>query len=330
MKCRMRRGGAVVLAAALMFSAFVLPNTYAAQQVQVTTKCTVEIKKPVQASEELKTTAVTVNLYKVATIDAQGDYSEVAGFESLDIANINLSDPAANWEAKAIEAKAIVDAASGLEKKTLEVSGMSAVISDVDTGLYLVDPQPTKSATEEYNFDAYLVSLPNNYYNGTSNTDDSWIYNLTGDNALKLKPQITDRVGTLRIEKSLDVYNETIGGATFVFQVEAVKGGESVYSNVFSTTFHAPGKDVITVKGIPAGATVTVTEIYSGASYELTSEANKTATIVADEDALEPAKVTFSNTYNEKLNGGSGIVNSFTYSDGEWSHSASEDSTGEE
>ena len=82
-----------------------------------------------------------------------------------------------------------------------------------------------------------------------------------------------------------------------------------------------PGPD------IPAGAEVIVTEIYSGASYTLTSEESKTVTILADGEEGAPVAVDFSNTYDERLNGGNGVVNHFSYEDGEWKHQATEDST---
>ena len=84
-------------------------------------------------------------------------------------------------------------------------------------------------------------------------------------------------------------------------------------------TFTAPGYKEIRIKDLPAGAEVTVTEVYSGASYELVSEAVQTAVIVVEgteEEPNETAKVEFENTYNKKFGGGSGVVNTFTY-DGE-------------
>ena len=184
-----------------------------------------------------------------------------------------------------------------------------------------------------------MISLPNNYYKeGVTGTTDEWVYELTGSKALGLKPQKTDRYGDLKIVKNLNVYNETIDGATFVFQVEATKTDidtqetKTVYSNVVAIDFNAPGQKEVIIQDIPAGADVTVTEIYTGASYKLTSDVAKTTVIIADGEDGAPATVDFSNTYDYRLNGGNGVVNSFIYNqDAEgnatWTHSAMNDST---
>ena len=68
------------------------------------------------------------------------------------------------------------------------------------------------------------------------------------------------------------------------------------------------------IEHIPAGANVTVTEVYSGASYELTTEATQHAVIAAD----DIAGVSFENEYDHRNNGGSSVVNRFTYNEGDW------------
>ena len=157
------------------------------------------------------------------------------------------------------------------------------------------------------------------------------VYELVGEKAINLKVEKLDRYGDLVINKVLDAYNATLGGATFVFQVEATKVDVDteeaivVYSNVVSMTFDGTGKDSIVIRDIPAGAEVTVTEVYSGASYKVTTDAVQTGQILA-EDIIS---FDFENTYDGGLNGGSGIVNRFTYdSEAEsWIPSQSEDST---
>ena len=103
--------------------------------------------------------------------------------------------------------------------------------------------------------------------------------------------------------------------------------GEKVYSDVVSAVFDTAGTKSILVDKIPAGTEVTVTEIYSGASYELTSAPSQTVIIKASGEGEESVHVTFTNEYNEKLNGGASVVNHFANEDGVWTVDQQSDST---
>lgn len=332
MKKRIKTGGALILTAVLAVSTFVLPKAYAAIAVETERECSVQITAPAAEYSELGSLPVEIKLYKVADINVQGEYKAVGAFQSMDFSDVSSETLAAEWEEKAMSAKALVTETME-ETEVLTLKNGTAVASNLETGLYLVDAQQTLSDTYQYDFKPYLISLPNNYYYSTQN--DDWVYDLVGSNAIGLKPEKTDRFGDLVIEKTLDVYNETIGGATFVFQVEAFKEDidtgvkKQVYSDVVSMTFKAPGTDRIVIKDLPAGAEVTVTEVYTGASYELTTDASKVVTIITNGLDGAPATTAFTNTYNQEMNGGNGIVNSFIYDSetGKWTHSASEDST---
>ena len=112
----------------------------------------------------------------------------------------------------------------------------------------------------------------------------------------------------LEIKKTLNTFNSTLGGATCVFRIEAEKDG-IIYSDVKSIVFDAAGtKSIVIAEKIPAGAVVTVTEVYSGSSYEITSAPEQTVTIIAD----KMETVEFTNDYNDRLNGGTSVVNHFT------------------
>ena len=74
---------------------------------------------------------------------------------------------------------------------------------------------------------------------------------------------------------------------------------------------------------IPAGAQVTVTEVYSGSSYQVVGD-NVATTVISAED---PAEVSFVNTYDDENNGGSSIVNHFDYTEGTWTWTQQTDST---
>lgn len=327
------KGKMLIVSAVLAFACLALPKAYAEVALD-TTDCSIEINVQGSDFRELAQLAVDVNIYKVADINKAGLYTAAEGFSALDFSKIDETTKAEDWLDMALLAEETI-AKDSIEKTTsASIAGGSVTIPNLKPGMYLIDAQPVQSASYQYEFTPYLVSVPHYYVTAEGGYTD-WIYHRTGEYAVGLKPAKTDLYGDLVINKTLDVYNETNGGATFVFQIEATKTdvdtGETkkVYSDVVSMTFDKPGKDSITIENIPAGADVVVTEIYSGASYELTTDASKTVKVVADDLTGAPVNVDFSNTYDGRLNGGSGIVNHFSYNseNGEWTHEATEDST---
>ncbi len=232
-----------------------------------------------------------------------------------------------------------------------EGSGKPAgsLIPDLDAGLYLIiarggdlseiadykmEMNPEEPVSREgtvriatianstqytYAFLPQLVSLPTKQADtdgvvSTANPGD-WIF----DMAVNLKPERLSRYGSLEIVKTLSEY-ETMGGiqesATFVFEVTGRLNDEVVYSNVESITFTAAGQESVVLNRIPAGAEVTVTEVYSGSSYELTVPGDRTAVIGAD----SVVSVEFENEYDGRRTNGHGIKNQFVYDEeaGRW------------
>ena len=162
----------------------------------------------------------------------------------------------------------------------------------------------------EYNFNPGLIALPDNQALHSAGAENKWIYEVKAN----LKPERSPRYGSLLIQKNLDNYNETMKEVTFVFSIEAVdENGNTVYSNVVSTTHSSAGTKAAIADHIPAGAKVTVTEVYSGAGYRLVSEPQQTAEISADEIVT----VEFDNTYDHGLNPGYGVTNHFDYDEDE-------------
>ena len=324
---KFKKGSAFVATLAVVLSAMVIPRAYAATEIDTTAKCSLDFSLNSEVYKEMNDLEIVVDLYKVGDVDVVGNYKEVDGFTLGDYKLADVSDKtsAADWEAMASEAFA------DIEGKTPITSTVEEGFNNLEVGLYLVVANDTKSDTFAYTFKPYLISLPNNNYS-ESNPDDTWVYNLVGENAIGLKPEATDIYGDLVITKDLWSYNATVGGATFVFQVEATKdyeaiGGEveKVYSDVVSITFDAAGKKQVLVENIPAGAEVTVTEVYSGGSYAPVDGANKFETVIVadevveDEERLETvAAVTFENEYDDRLNGGSGVVNHFEEGENGW------------
>ncbi len=195
----------------------------------------------------------------------------------------------------------------------------------VDAGLYLMivrgDSQETSweegengvftfglTPTYKFSFSPELIAVPGGE-GGTTANNGNWIYDLTAT----LKPAWTQREGSLEIVKTLTAMDAS-RPASFIFQVDAwadkLDGSQLVYSNVVTVDFSAAGQQSAVIEGLPAGAYVRVTEVYSGASYEIEGSATaEPGAIVAD----QVIRANFENTYNAGNPNGGSIVNTFTY-----------------
>ena len=316
MRKRVKEGSAIFLALAVAFSVFALPGVWAANAIQVDrTDCSVEFSVGSDYTE-LQKSDVTVDLYKVASVDKSGEYTVVKDFKGLDVSGLSIEDKdgsAAEWAKRAETAAQMAKAGSITPKKVVTKNG-TVTASKLETGLYLICPEQVVTDNYTYTFAPSMVSLPNNYYgNGGS---DTWVYNLTGENGITLKPEQHERFGDLLINKTLTALNATSGDkATFVFQIDITKADGTTQSKVEALTFDAAGKQSAKITGLPAGAQVKVTEVYSGASYELTSTNGVQTTITANDEysaADAPtAEVSFINETDGRTNGGYGVVNHF-------------------
>ena len=321
---RWKKGGlAVILAAVLATAGFHFTFLYAANGIDTSKKCSLTLNTADTGafSEEFSTMQLNAKLYRIAAVNEAGKYTSLEAFQSLDMEKLTEEG---NWESAAGKA---AELAEGIEPDTsLQIVEGTGKAEGLEQGMYLVLVEESKSEWYEYHFNPYLVALPDNLYHHSGDlADDQWQYDVTGG----IKPEQSPRYGSLKIRKTLSAYNTSLGEVTFVFQIEGVdKEGNMVYSNVISTTHSAAGTKEAVVENLPAGIDVTVTEVYSGASYRLQTEPEKTVSIAAD----KIAEVEFSNTYDDKLTPGYGVTNHFDYDEDEgWKWSQQKDnSTGNE
>ena len=310
MNKRLKQGTTFLLALALAFPLLTLPGARAANAIKTDRKCSVAFNVSGEDNElTADGTNIKVNLYKVADVDVSGNYTATKAFTGLDVSSVRAdnNDAASKWAERAKKAKEkLSDSVKPVDTVTL--TGGIGNKNGLDTGLYLVDTPEVVTTNYTYTFTPYLVSLPtNNYY---SSGNDDWIYDLIATNAIGLKPEEHARYGDLVINKTLENHNATTGKkATFVFQIKI----NNTETRIESLDFEAAGKSSVTITKIPAGAAVIVTEVYSGASYKLTSANDQTATIVAtDRGATNtPASVSFTNDIDDNMNGGYGVKNNF-------------------
>lgn len=319
MNKRLKQGSTFLLAVALTFPLLTLPSAKAASAINTGQKCSIEFDISGNSSE-LLSASIPVNLYKVASVDESGNYTGIGAFSKLDLSSVsadNLDAAAATWAERAAEAKKLLK--DDTEPTTTTLTQGRGTATGLDTGLYLVDTPKVITPNYTYTFTPYLVSLPtNNYYSGNGASDD-WIYDLTKEynSAVGLKPEQHVRYGNLVINKELVDHNATFGDeATFVFQIDIEKPDGKKETRIEELTFNAAGSDSVTIEKIPAGSHVKVTEVYSGASYELASAKSQETDIIANpeketEVEFKPAKVSFINKHDGRTNGGYGVKNNF-------------------
>lgn len=319
MNKRLKQGSTFLLAVALTFPLLTLPGAKAASAINTGQKCSIEFDISGNSSE-LLSASIPVKLYKVASVDESGNYTGIGAFSKLDLSSVsadNLDAAAATWAERAAEAKKLLK--DDTEPTTTTLTQGRGTATRLDTGLYLVDTPKVITPNYTYTFTPYLVSLPtNNYYSGNGASDD-WIYDLTKEHnsAVGLKPEQHVRYGNLVINKELVDHNATFGNnATFVFQIDITTLDNKKETRIEELTFDAAGSHSVTIEKIPAGSHVTVTEVYSGASYELASAKSQETDIIANpeketEVEFKPAEVSFINKHDGRTNGGYGVKNNF-------------------
>lgn len=325
MNKRLKQGSTFLLAVALTFPLLTLPGAKAASAINTGQKCSIEFDISGNSSE-LLSASIPVNLYKVASVDESGNYTATGAFSKLDLSSVsadNLDAAAATWAERAAEAKKLLK--DDTEPTTTTLTQGRGTATGLDTGLYLVDTPKVITPNYTYTFTPYLVSLPtNNYYSGNGASDD-WIYDLTKEynSAVGLKPEQHVRYGNLVINKELVDHNATFGNnATFVFQIDITTLDKKKETRIEELTFSAAGSHSVTIEKIPAGSHVKVTEVYSGASYELASAKSQETDIIANpeketEVEFRPAEVSFINKHDGRTNGGYGVKNNFKLDENE-------------
>ena len=318
MNKRLKQGTTFLLALALAFPLLTLPGARAANAIETDRKCSVSFSVSGEGNElTAADTDIKVNLYKVADVDVSGNYTATKDFTGLNVSSVSADDKdaaASEWADRAKEAQKML-------KESVEPTATVTLAKGIGskdglaTGLYLVDTPEVVTTNYTYTFTPYLVSLPtNNYY---SSGNDDWIYDLKDTNAIGLKPEEHARYGDLKINKTLAHHNATTGKkATFVFKIEITPLKGKTETRIESLDFESAGDSSVTITKIPAGATVKVTEVYSGASYKLISENSENyqeTTIVATDRGAkgDPASVSFTNDINNNMNGGYGVKNNF-------------------
>ena len=316
----------VCVVAWLLLCAFLLPVGAVAEGsgalVSLSTPCTVTVRPCGQEDRafaaDVATAKVRVDLYRVAeaqaNVGADGfRLTPVTPFEGLSIPSSPTAD---QWRRLAKAAGAV--AFGQLDTLTPAYTGMAdEAISGLSAGLYVAiahgdditnyvqtEGETTltvaRSARYTYLYEPELVLLP-----ARKEGRSVWQYSLT----VTLKPERAQRSGGVEVVKTLSTL--TVGEkATFVFRVAV----DDRPARVYALDFSEAGRASFRLEELPAGASVTVTEVYSGASFRLTTPQEQTVTVAGD----EVATVSFTNEYVPSDRTGYGILNRFVYAADGW------------
>ena len=293
---------------------------------------------------------VAIDLYRVADAEKVDGY-DTYRFVNLDAfagleCNVPVESPGADdielWTSLAQQAAAMAFADGSAIAPVVDGAMPNSSLASpgavgLEPGLYLLIVRGNGLEREEYiireeqeistvaysdsytfTYSPQLVALPTRAgAEGGAATSDpgDWLYELE----LEPKFAMGGRFADLRIDKELLSFR-TGSPATFVFTVEAVLHDNIVYSNAVSMTFDGPGiQSELIADKIPVGAQVTVTEVYSGAAYQVAAGSAQVQTVTmanADAGSADFANIaSFQNVYDGSGREGAAITNHFEYMD---------------
>ena len=326
------------LLAVLLLAAVMVPllSGVVGTALDLGTPCSVTVELgSAEFAADMRRANLVVDLYQLASLKQAGTdsytYELLPPFDGLSITR--------NMSATAVEALAQEAMKIAIKQGTPIVTagpteqriGKTDAGDALQGGLYLVlahgadvdeyvrrmvnDKGETRLVTVAYTNEYEYTLAPELVYMPVR-SEDQWFYDMAVylqpgqvlyDASITLKPQREPRSGSLEILKTLRTYKAP-EEATFVFSIEASYEGRSIYSDVQTLSFTDAGQKSIVIHDIPLGAEITVSEVYSGASYTLRSPA-------ARQLVMENmwATVEFINDYDETDKKGHGIVNHFEY-----------------
>lgn len=290
-------------------------------------ECSLTVRFDEKAYEDLSAEDLVVDLYRVADFDLTPEeaFQRVARYLNGEYGTEEMERTAQRVAAIALSedgprryraSEAVNEEIDGLEPgmylvviRGAELRRLSDYMTELDDGTIVTI---AKGEEYDYHFLPILVTLP-----GTVVAKDgtvTYVY----DGYIVPKMEQVVPTGDLEIVKTLDGYVPGQQG-TFVFQVEAFVGeGRDrvrVYSDVVTITFYKEGQLSVLIEGLPAGAEVIVTEVYSGASYRLTTRSNERRTVIV---ADEIVTAEFTNVPDDTDRRGGAITNHFAYDKDGW------------
>lgn len=306
---------AMAVGAITLITAFSTYRADAAGYIDDTKTCSVTISLPDTVTDMEAGDKTCVYLYEIGSIDNTGLLRSAEGLDITYKAGMNAADMLSAIE----KAKKWVADNNKVEAYSFDIdnSKQGSTTGDVRKAIYLLTVDNLVTKRNTYTFESAILSLPSNTYGIAGSTSDAWIYDVSQTVKCESQRNLVD----LTIQKNLPKYNASLGKASFVFKVTAYDSDDTiVFSDVYSINMDEAGQaSVNTGKVIPTDCKIVVEEVYSGASYTIDSEDNKTITLengLFSNSTDKDRTVTFTNNYNKKLiSSGISITNTYTKTD---------------
>lgn len=169
----------------------------AASPIEQKQACSLTVEIPVAYRSALHGEVIPVRLYRIADITENGGYTDLNGYEELELGKLSGSVTAAQLEVAAERTAAFLQADSWEEQpqtvpyKEFVIIDDRGVQNDILPGLYLVCVKPTQIGKSIYEAMPYIISLPCLFEesDGAGNRNQEWSYDVTIDLKLGLTSQ---------------------------------------------------------------------------------------------------------------------------------------------
>lgn len=253
------------------------------------------------------TKGMQISVYRYADIDASGNIKVCEGFEGVDLFStdklvdedflITNTDGSKNEDSPLYQITSEEILEKGL--KLANLTKQNDTIKPILTTTIENELQTLTFKSNKLDNSIWVIIVENGGYVGE---DEEFAYttapfmgmgvvkngkcsslkqtNVTAEqNDLKFNVYFLSKTvpkeSSLEISNKVNNYNTQETSSTFVYEIEAYKRGEKVYSNVISITQDAQGEEIALVEGIPVGAQVNVNQVYISPSYTCISGTTK-------------------------------------------------------
>ena len=294
--------------------------------------------------EEYRNANVVLDIYCLGIYTGDG-YELTDAYQALDLDEVDLEDPE-SVDALAQEALALTFGEGSVAVPVKEAAELDVVIRDLPLALYLLVPHGSDLSREQY-YKA-ITTEDGIEKQVTIAQTDTYEYRFSPvllamdydnvDARTEIKAERVSRYGRLRIRKTVSRYNGA-HASTFVYKLEITDLSGKKTEEYAGLTLDGTGSGFTDVEHLPIGATVVVSEVYTGSDLIPVSGPDPESVVIEPDDLTEiviaegdetaddggtqevpapKAIVSFTNRFNEQNKQGFGFTNTFVFNGSSW------------